>query len=98
LCNLLVFNSLGELFAECQVGDGNVLEGNVEFLGTFEEVGTNAIADGLTLRDEFCSIELSDDGFEDFVTDGWEDSLVVILTKVLMNLSVFRPLFVLQVS
>lgn len=79
------------------MGDGNVLEGDVEFLSAFEEVGTDAIANGLTLRDEFRSIELSDDGFEDFVTDRWKDSLVVILTKVLMNVSVFRPVFVLQV-
>jgi hypothetical protein len=75
------------------VGDGNVLESDVEFLGALEEIGTNAVADSLTLGDEFCSVELGDDGFEDFVTDGWEDTLVVILTKVLMDVLVFRPVY-----
>jgi len=35
------------------------------------------------LGDEFGGVELGDDGFEDFVTDGGEDALVVVGAKVL---------------
>jgi hypothetical protein len=65
------------------VGDGNVLKSNVELLGTLEEVAADAVGDGLTLGDELCGVELGDDGFEDFVSDGWEDTLIVILSEVL---------------
>lgn len=64
--------------------DGNVLEGNVEFLCTLEEVGSDSVADCFTLCDELRGIELRYDGFEDFVSDGWENTLIVILTKVLL--------------
>lgn len=63
--------------------NGDIFEGDVEFLGTLEEVGSDAVGDGFTLSDEFCGIELSYDGLQDFVTDGGEDSLVVILAEVL---------------
>jgi hypothetical protein len=52
-------------------------------LGTLEEVGSDAVADCFTLCDEFCSVELGDDGLEDFVSDGREDSFVVVLTEIL---------------
>lgn len=67
--------------------DGDVFESNVELLGALEEVGTYSVDDCFTLCDEFCGIELGDDGFEDFVSDGWEDSLIIILTKVLFPIS-----------
>jgi hypothetical protein len=54
-------------------------------LGTLEEVGSDAVADCFTLGDQFCSIELGDDRLEDFVSDGREDSFVVILTEVLAS-------------
>lgn len=58
--------------------DGDVLEGNVELGGALEEVGADAGADGFALGDEFGGVELGDDGFEDFVTDGGKDALVVV--------------------
>jgi hypothetical protein len=58
-------------------------------LGPLEEVGSNAVADCFTLGDEFCSIELGDNGLEDFVADGRQNSLVVILTKVLVSLATY---------
>jgi hypothetical protein len=39
------------------------------------------LGDGFSLGDEFGGVELGDDGFEDFVADGGEDSFVVILTQ-----------------
>lgn len=83
LGNLLLLDGLGELAAKGHVGDGDVLEGNVELGGAEGEIGSNALGDGLTLGDELGSIELGDDGLEDFVADRGEYSLIVIGTKVL---------------
>jgi hypothetical protein len=52
------------------VRDGHVFEGDVELVGPLEQVGPDAVADGFALGDEFCGVELGDDGFEDFVADG----------------------------
>jgi hypothetical protein len=38
-------------------------------LGTLQEVRTDTVADCFTLGDQFRSVELGDDGFEDFVAD-----------------------------
>lgn len=67
--------------------DGDIFQSDVEFLSTLEEIGTYSVADGFTLGDEFGGIELGDDRFENFVSDGWEDSLVVILTEILRLVS-----------
>jgi hypothetical protein len=45
------------------VGDGDVFEGDVEFLSAFEEIGADSVGDGFALRDEFGRVELGDDGF-----------------------------------
>lgn len=68
--------------------DTDVLEGDVELLRAAEEVGPDAVADGFTLGDEFGGVELGDDGFEDFVSDGGQDALVVVLAEVLGGVSV----------
>jgi hypothetical protein len=67
------------------VCDGDVLEGDVKFLCTLEEIGADSVADRFTLCDEFCGIELRYDGFEDFVSDGGENTLVVVLAEILFN-------------
>lgn len=63
--------------------DGDVFEGNVELVGALEQIGPDTIGDGLSLGDEFCGIELCNDGFQDFVTDGGENTLVVVETEIL---------------
>jgi hypothetical protein len=68
------------------VRDGDILEGDVELVGALEEVGADAVGDGFTLGDQFCGVELGDDGFEDFVADGGEDALVVVEAEVLYTL------------
>lgn len=65
--------------------DGDVFEGDVEFVGALEQVGADAVADGFALGDEFGGVELGDDGFEDFVTNGGEDTLVVVEAEVLQG-------------
>jgi hypothetical protein len=67
------------------VCDGHVFEGDVELVGALEQVGANSVADGFALRDEFCGVELGDDGFEDFVANGGEDALVVVEAEILLS-------------
>ena len=69
--------------------DGDVFEFNVEFLGTLEQVGADSVADCFTLCDELCGVELRYDGFENFVSDGGENTLVVILTEILVSVSYY---------
>lgn len=83
LGNLLLLDGLCELAAKGHVGDGHVLEGNVELGGAAGEVAADAVGDGLALGDELGGVELGDDGLEDFVADGGEDSLVVVCAEVL---------------
>lgn len=80
LGDLLLLDGAGELLSEGHVGDGDILQGDVELAGTLEEVGTDAVGDCLTLCDKLGSVELGDDGLKDFVTDGGENTLIVIGT------------------
>ena len=65
------------------MGDGDILEGDVELGGAAKKVGTDTVGNSFTLGNELGSIELSDDGLEDFVSDRGEDTLIVILSEVL---------------
>ena len=69
------------------MGDGDVLKSDVKLLGTLEEVGADTVGDGLALGDELGGVELGDNGLQDFVSDRWEDTLIVILAEVLVYLS-----------
>lgn len=69
------------------MGDGNVLESDVELLGALEKLGTDTVGNLFTLGDELGGIELRDDGFEDFVTDGGKDALVIVGTERLRDLA-----------
>jgi hypothetical protein len=51
------------------VGDGDILQGNVELLRTLEKIASDSVGDGLSLSDELCGVKLGDDGFKDFVAD-----------------------------
>lgn len=62
------------------MGDGDVLEGDIELRGTLKEVVADAVGDGLTLGDELGGVELGDDRLEDFVSDGREDTFIVVCT------------------
>ncbi len=65
------------------MGDGDILKSDVELLSTLEKVGADAVGDSLTLSDKLGGVELGDNGLEDFVTDRWEDTLIIILAEVL---------------
>lgn len=81
LGDLLLLDGLGELLTKGHVGDGDVLEGDVELGGALDQVVADPLGDGLTLGDELGGVELGDDGLEDLVTDGREHTLVVVLTE-----------------
>jgi hypothetical protein len=84
LGDLLLLDGLGELLAEGHVCDGDVLEGDVELARALEQVGADLVGDGLALGDELGGVELGDDGLEDLVTDGGEDTLIVVEAEVLV--------------
>jgi hypothetical protein len=65
------------------VSNRDVFELDVEFLGALQEVGADAVTNGFALGNELGGVKLGDDGFEDFVADGWEDALVVVEAEVL---------------
>jgi hypothetical protein len=68
------------------VCNGNILQSDVELLGSLEQVGTDSVADSFTLCDQLGGVELGDDSFEDFVSDGREDTLIVILAETLKSI------------
>jgi hypothetical protein len=51
LGDLLLLDGTGELLAEGHVGDGDVLEGDVELRCALEEVIADSVGDGFTLGD-----------------------------------------------
>jgi hypothetical protein len=69
------------------VRDGHILESNVELSGATGELRADLLGDGFSLGDEFGGVELGDDGLEDLVTDGGEDSLIVVDTEILVFVS-----------
>jgi hypothetical protein len=74
------------------VGDGNILQGDVKFGGAEGQIVADTLGDSLTLGDQLGGVKLGDDGLEDFVADGGQDSLVVVDTEVLeSSLGLFSP-------
>lgn len=66
------------------MSDRYILESDVEFLCTLKQIGADPVADCFALGNELGGVELGDDGFEDFVANGGENTLVVILAKILV--------------
>lgn len=58
--------------------DRHVFERDVELRRSFEEIGADACRHGFSLCDQLRCVELRDDGFEHFVADRGEDTLVVV--------------------
>lgn len=65
------------------MGNGNILKGDVEFGSTTGEFVSNALGHSLSLGDEFGGVELGDNSLEDFVSDGWQNTFIVVGTEVL---------------
>lgn len=63
--------------------DRNILERNVELSSSAGEIALDSLRDGFSLGDELGGIELGDDGLEDLVSDGRQDSFIIIDAEVL---------------
>lgn len=87
LGNLLLLDGLGEFAAKGHVGDGHVLQSDVELGSAAGEILADALGDGFSLGDELGGIELGDDGLENLVADGGQDSLIIVDTEVLGTIS-----------
>lgn len=72
--------------------NGDIFQSDVELRGTLQQVGADTVRDGLSLCDELRGVELGHDGFEDFVSDGGEDTLVVVGTVGLPYMSENAPI------
>ena len=83
LRDLLLLDRLGELLAEGHVRDRDVLERDVELGRALHQVRPDPVRDGLTLGDQLGGIELRDDRLENFVADGGEHTLVVVIAEIL---------------
>lgn len=70
LCNLLLLDSLCELLAECEVCQGDIFQKNVELPRSLEEILSDPAADDLSLSNKLCCVELRNNSFQNFVTDG----------------------------
>lgn len=80
LGDLLLLDSPCELLSEGHVCNGDVLEGDVELSSTLHQVSAYTVGNSFTLCDQLGGVELGHDGLEDFVSDGREDTLIVIGT------------------
>mmetsp|Transcript_82073 Transcript_82073/g.180383 ORF Transcript_82073/g.180383 Transcript_82073/m.180383 type:complete len:225 (+) Transcript_82073:90-764(+) len=78
LRNLLRFDGLLVFGGEAEMGDGNVVEQDVEVLRALREVVADRAADKFTLHDELRGVVLCHHALQDFVNDGGKDLLVVV--------------------
>lgn len=78
LSDLFGFDGVGEFGGEGDVGNGDVVEDEVELFCLVGEVFMDKMGDYFMLGDELGSVELGDDGFEDFVDDGRENVFIVV--------------------
>jgi len=82
LRHLLRLDGGGELLAELEVGDRDVLEQDVELGRALRELVAHLAGHGLALRDELLGVVLRDDGLEHLVADRRQHALVVVDAEV----------------
>lgn len=71
---------------ERQVGDGDVVEGQVEVRPALDQLGLDARRDLGALAQELLGVVLRDDGLENLVADRGEDALVEVGTELPVEL------------
>lgn len=72
-----------------EVCDGDIVKDDIEFESAFAKDFSDLLGDFLSLRDKLLSVVLGDDRFEDFVTDGGQNTLVVVRADVVKDLGEF---------
>jgi hypothetical protein len=83
--DLLRLNRRGELGRERDVGDGYVVQDDVEPQRAPHEVLADEAGDHLALGDELARVELGDDALEDLVDDRRQHALVVVLPELAVD-------------
>jgi hypothetical protein len=66
------------------VCDGDILQSDVELGCALGQVVTDALGDGFTLGNQLGRVELGYYCFQDFIADRREDTLIVVLSEVLL--------------
>lgn len=94
LGDLLLLYGAGEFLSEGHVCNRDIFQGDVELCCALHEVCADTVRDSFTLGDELGGVELGDDGFEDLVTDGGENTLIVVGT-VRLKSNQYRPIIIL---
>lgn len=85
LRHLFSLDSLGELLAKRHVGDGHVLQLDVELRGALLQVVSDLVGHHLSHRDQLRGVELRHRGLQDLVSDRRQHSLVVVEPQVLVD-------------
>ena len=83
--HLLGLDSRGVLPAEAELGDGDVIEDDVEVPGPVGELFPDHHGDLLALRDELRGVELGDHALEHLVADGGQHLLVEVDAQLLVH-------------
>lgn len=81
LSHLLGLDGAGELTAELQVCDGDILQDDVELGSTLSQVLPDLARHLLTLGEQLRGVELGDDLLQSLVGNGWQN-LIIIVCKV----------------
>jgi len=85
LRDLLGLDGVRELGREGDMGDGHIVEDEVEPPSPAGQVVPHQTGDHLSLGDELRGVELGDHGLEHLVYDGREDALVVVGAEVTVD-------------
>ena len=90
LGNLLLFNGICELFTEGKLSDWDIIDDNLEVLGTLLKSLTDEVRDLFSLGEKLTSVVLGDDWLEHFINDGWEYTLIVVRSESTVELGKLR--------
>ena len=85
LRNLFKLNGLCEFSAKCQVGNGDIVQNQTELLGPFRQSFVNPGRHEFTICNEFSGVKLSDNCLKDFICDGRENTIVIVLAESCVN-------------
>ena len=76
--DLLSFDLMGELLAEVQFDDGDIIDDDTELFTSLNEISLNETRNLFSLNEKGGGVELGDDLLEDFVDDGRKNALVPV--------------------
>mmetsp|Transcript_20743 Transcript_20743/g.28004 ORF Transcript_20743/g.28004 Transcript_20743/m.28004 type:complete len:243 (+) Transcript_20743:313-1041(+) len=90
LGDLLLFDGLGELGAEMQISDGDIIEHDVEVAQSLGQAVANLLGDLLSLGQELGGVVAGDHRLEHLIDDGGEHAAIVVRTQESVQLEELR--------